>query len=452
MRGRDGKKMKTMKQELAVNRIADFIPVSHMHKMLDIRQAKWVLNLTFVAIIANTVFGWHQISTTFSEGEPGSLLVRVITMSPAILGFFIVLSQSKRVSVPHPWNILFRWALITFIISMMMGITGIASFGYSWRYILADAYRYGITWASLYACTVASLSMASTHQETVKRYFDAFVVIALIEVIITFRLSMMFPWAKISTSLYIFLFIWGSMYLSKRPFASSLALLFGATAVMVSGKRGPFITTAMISPLLLLQISLSGLFSFRRMIPLFISFLIFVLFSYGVWLSFEPFQHVKEHFAKRSDSLVNNVLNIVNGFLGDRTVQDESYQGRLTEFDNIDHFYRQNSMLQLLGAGFGAEIPMIYWTGVPSSSLRMHHAHIAWAAYFLRNGLNGVMLLAAYFALCLSMIKKYSHPNGQFAVSLVIITIIGILFSFSGNMMLEGLLMIHGICIGLIYR
>lgn len=410
---------------------------------MTITQSKQVLNLIFFAILMRTMFAWYEISTTFGIGEGGSLPVRVLTISPAIVAIILVLVRGQSSVIPKVWFILVYWAAFTFLMGIIIGMLDSS---HSWRYILGDSFRYGISWGSLYAGLVAAVCLARTSQDSLEHYFDSFLVLAIADVIATYWLVSMFPWAKISTSFYLFAIVWGAMYVAKRPYFAITALILGIGATLISGKRGQLITVTLISPGLFFLLATSGWFSIRRFIRVFV---VVVILMGTSWVTLQQFPDMRSMVQERSEKLIDNVLEITSNFSGEGRIEDESAEGRIVEMKNIELFFRDNPPLVLFGAGFGAEIPMVYWTGVLSNSGRMHHVHVAWAVYFLRNGINGVFLLVVYFTVCILAIKKYSLPNGRFSVFLATIMFGEFILAFKGNIMLEALPMVPAICVAL---
>jgi len=83
-----------------------------------------------------------------------------------------------------------------------------------------------------------------------------------------------------------------------------------------------------------------------------------------------------------------------------RTRGDESFGARLDEVRNVEHFFQDRPHLMLLGAGYGAEVPMEFNTGVYSKNGLMHHLHISWAEFYLRTGVVGTLFHALFFMAC----------------------------------------------------
>jgi hypothetical protein len=140
-------------------------------------------------------------------------------------------------------------------------------------------------------------------------------------------------------------------------------------------------------------------------------------------------------------ALIDSVSAAVNGFVDKDADIDASYQSRLYERDNVEAYYESGLIDLPLGAGLGAEIPMVFNTGVQTESGRMHHAHITWVVYLLRNGIFGFLVLAFYFMVAAAIIARDAFFSADRSAPLFIAGFMQIvcdfLQSFSGNLMLE---------------
>ncbi|HBD12398.1 MAG TPA: hypothetical protein DCZ13_09640 [Porticoccaceae bacterium] len=155
-------------------------------------------------------------------------------------------------------------------------------------------------------------------------------------------------------------------------------------------------------------------------------------------------------FTNRVTALIGSVSGIIEGFIDPDVEIDVSYQSRLYERDNVEAYYESNLMDLPLGAGMGAEIPMVFDTSVQTPSGRMHHAHISWIVYLLRNGLLGVLLLASYFLVTGSVIARKVFLNGG-GTGLLLAGFMQLLSdlvtSFKANVMLESFSILPAVAI-----
>ncbi|QTA79207.1 Putative O-antigen polymerase [Desulfonema limicola] len=414
------------------------ISTSNGKKFLSIRQAELILQLMYFSILMFSVFRWRETFTVFSEGSTGALLIRVGVMFPALIGILIAIFWGKPELIPSSWRILYYWAGLTFISGIVIGIFN----SFSLRYLLGDAFRYTISWASFFACLLASMSLALISKKKILFYFHLYLIISIFDAIATCWLSIKFPWARISTLSYIFLILWGIMYIKEYPYCSYFFIFLGIITLILSGKRGTFIVMAILSPFLMC-------FFIKSTVKSIISFIIFIVLIFAI-SEIMVDSDIKQHISKRYESLLNQIVQIVNNVL-EGGQGDKSTEGRFFELYNIELYYQRYPLEQLSGVGFGAEIPMVYYTGVLSNSGHMHHVHISWGVYFLRHGINGIILLASYFFLCFLYSKKYLFSNSKFSVFLLIMTFFEFILAFKGNIMLESIQIIPAICISVIW-
>jgi len=408
-------------------------------------RAKLLLNLSFAAIVAHTVFGWYDVHSAFaSGGEPASLVLRVGTMLPAMLAFGLLVLYRTRFRLPRPWGGILRWSAVTFAIGMLIGLSQF----HLPRYLLGDAFRYGISWASLYVCLVASFSLVQTSPRTAERYFDAFLLIAVADAAATYWLSRTFPHARISTSAYVFAILWGLINLERRPLVAILAFLIGTWSMLVGGKRGPFIAIPPVAAVAVFLLVWSG----RPVVARAIRFLCYtgagvVVAVVLMWVTTSWSPGARRFTAERARVLTGDVATIA----GDarRGKAAGTYEGRLDEMDNVFLYFGSNPFAVPVGAGFGIEVPMVHDTGVASLTGKMHHVHMAWGAYLLRNGVNGVLLLGCYFLVLIAYAARMRAPYGKYAIFACAMGAWNMIMAFKGNMMLEAIPMVIALAVAL---
>ncbi len=136
---------------------------------------------------------------------------------------------------------------------------------------------------------------------------------------------------------------------------------------------------------------------------------------------------------EKSSSTLNSLKSI---FLENES--DESFESRIKEYENIKLFFMDNQHLILFGGGFGVSIPMIYNTGIPTKDNKMHHVHISWYLYLLRNGWAGLLLLISFWLLTFYHILK-SFKLKYFDNRKIIIAVwllISFMNMFKGNVLI----------------
>jgi O-antigen ligase len=267
------------------------------------------------------------------------------------------------------------------------------------------------------------------------------------------------PGPKIHSSVYIFLVPAALFFFKNRPILKLFSLILFIAAALASGKRGTLLA-AIISLALATGIIYSrDLFSgrtlvFRRSHLLRAAFLSVIT---GLSLILLDAVIPKESVLfRQSLQLLNNIASIFNDYVLHDEV-DGSYQSRINEWLNVKEFYQRSPELILFGGGLGAEIDMIHDSSVYSDSGRMHHVHIGWIAYFLRNGLLGIILLLGYFGanMLIALKGMKSGIDRSFPSALLFITLFELFLSAKSSLMFQIFYpytaILAGICIFKIY-
>jgi hypothetical protein len=351
--------------------------------------------------------------------------------------------------LPTSFKILLFFSLLVFVISLIYGIFGYSLFDYSFRYILGDGFRYIIPWLGFFTLLVASIQNLRNNPHDIDYYLNFLFYAGIVDSIVTIYLFTLFPWAKISTSVYLSLIGFGVVFWQRYPLKAVIGITLAGVAMIASGKRGSiiaiFFSIIFINLINILFGENTKRIKFYRRKNQFYS-IVNVFFCLGVFLlvsvlllssqdqySYSLGQEIYSKWMKVYENLYNIIINLYY----DKQV-DTSYQSRLDEMNNTLSFLSEYPSLILFGAGFGAEVPMLEYTGVWSDSGRMHHIHIVWGVYLLRNGMLGIILLMLYFmGIIIIAVKFLKTEKNDYAKLILFLIIMDFIKSFKSNIMLE---------------
>jgi len=265
------------------------------------------------------------------------------------------------------------------------------------------------------------------HSRTLLKLVDLVALVACGSALITIYLYVLYPNWRIATTLYLFAIPWGLLQTRWPRWVGLASFALGILTVALSGRRGPVVALAVVSPLLVwYQIA-----SWRTLVLNAAWGLLAVavgLFMFQGALLENDFTEQTRWRAKR---LVQNVQEVSFSLQ-----EDLSMNYRFAEVSNVVEHFRQAPHLIVTGAGFGAETDMFYDTSVYSTSGRMHQVHIGWAAYLLRNGIIGVALLALFCwnTMKLTLVKARYHPDVMICSTFVAVLVV---LSMKDQLMLE---------------
>lgn len=392
-----------------------------------------------------TMNRWLQIETVFAREEEISLTRRVLLNIPSMLAIsmsFVMLS-SVRVSNPSV-RMLTNVFIAVLVLGSLTATLRIIVGDTIIRYAVADLFRFVIPWFSLYAfyraCSVLS-PLDSSNIKFFRIVFYALIALFVADAFATIYISAMFPWAKISTVAYISLVFYGVFFFFHRPYLASVCLVLGLTALLVAGKRGNLLAAPLsvfaVMFLYLVTRSRSSVKASSKFEQMKVGIGSMIAIAFSVF--FLIYLSSLEQFSTRGLSVLSDFTDTIEGiFLSGSLANDQSMAGRVNENLNIIEFFYSHPWYVLFGAGFGAEVEMRYVSGVYSISGGMHHAHMAWAVYFLRNGVLGLILLAGFFyvvtLLLWRQLKQVRNPYSGLALCLLVFFLI---LSFKSNFLLE---------------
>jgi hypothetical protein len=270
------------------------------------------------------------------------------------------------------------------------------------RYILGDTFRYLITWVTMYIALIAVCRLVELGERRFLLYaMDILAVLFVMDAVAGIYLSLKFPANKISAQAAILGIFW-ALFQDRWPrWLSGATLILCLAATLMNGKRASLIGLALLA---VWAIYLSLFVSRRRTGAIVATFAVSAVLGWILLPLISP--NVEATFSSR----FARTFETATGFL--ETGADVSFAGRKAEIDNVREYFDESPALTLFGGGFGAQTPMYIDTGVVSNTGDMHQVHIAWGAYYLRNGIFGLLLLAVFWLVCLAQ-RAFTPSTGD---------------------------------------
>lgn len=422
------------------------------------RTGRLMLRLILASYLFSQMLTWFACwwQTAGVVETPAITAARLGLQIPLLAAFGLALYSGAFRRLPQSLRWLGVLAAMTLLFSSVRGLLGAVTDDYGLRYVFGDMFRFLVSWGGLFGVIGARILLGEQSDESRRMLIKTIAVIAVIDALMTMLLYFRFNIFKISTSAYMPGLFLGLAYLSRYPFRSLVPVLLGLCAIAMSGKRYPLIVLTAVTvftfaasvfvPMLLGR---QVRFSLKRLSRLVMASVTGAALVVVIVASVEAAG--AEVVTNRVTALVESVSAIVAGFTDSNAEMDGSYQSRLYERDNVEVYYAANLMDLPFGAGLGAEIPMVFDTSVQTPSGRMHHAHITWVVYLLRNGIFGFLVLAFYFTVTTAIISRNAFFSADRSAPLFIAGFMQIvcdfLQSFSGNVMLENFSILPAVAI-----
>ena len=398
-----------------------------MNPLIRVRIVIWTLLGT---LTIQQLASYTKILTLVSSGESQEVEWRVLAVTPGVLLSLLIAPRRSR-------DLTLSWLAAAVAVAAVSGvIIGIVS-GNLLRYVAADAFRFGIPWTAFLLAATALLALPEPlRQVECHRALQVVVALSAVDAIYTITVGSMFPGYRISTDLHLFGIGWALLAGGQRQGARALLLGLCLAAVVFSGKRGNLVALGGgLALTLLIGLARPGFLRRVASGALPVAFLSIVAVGGALWFSdFTVVKTTRDELSTRHMDLASNLMDIA--FRGQ---EDDSYEGRMRELRNITAHLQEYPQYVPMGAGFGAVTPMREDSGVPCLIPgTMHHVHIGWAAYLLRNGLFGLVLYFSFFWVVATRLLKNSqfHP---FCYSSLFLLSASFVLSLKSNILLEGI-------------
>jgi len=403
-----------------------------------------VLWLTYVGMILGTVVNYILLYTAISDIElPAAIRRYSLGMFgvPAFIGFFLFfrISRAERPKLPTGWTLLFSLAFCLFLAGAITGVFR----GNSLNFFVGDIYRYGLTWVSLYfyVCCACGL-VKSGRQDTIYKFLDAMVILAVTDSLYTLVIVYKFPLSEMRISMFMPFYglCWALFQSHRSKIQSILCFVLCMAGLLVGGKRGNLVTLVVLSPMILIFFSIYVInirnikTKFTKYAPAFAA--VILLFSI-ISLVIGP--HVA---TSSSGSTVNAYMQrITRVFSAYKLLygkeEDASWQARRSEWQTVTSYIGGRAEYWLFGAGFGAEVEPIGLRVTTTESGKMHHVHTSWFLYFLRNGVFGVLLCGLFWVrIFVLMLRKHSATYLNWFFMVMIMFMFMFIGSFKGNVLI----------------
>lgn len=419
--------------------------------------AKFVLYLCTFTYALGLLFQWGVALTSEADSGGDSSLVAVLIQLPVVAVGIPALFIFRRDSRQPMFSALFKTFIIISVLLIYSTFVGWAVYDYEPRYVAGDWIRYLICWINFFVIVSALHNLKEDFESTVSRLIFLFTLIGVMDAALIFLRYSMAPGIKIHSLGYIFLVLY-FMYskIRRHGLLSAVIFVLGVVAMFFTGKRGTLVAVlgAFIGVWLLSRLAAptkkqrtSGITISRKAVKGTLGAIASIMI-FGMAYSFLPND---SKFVQQVNYFYDNFYDMYNNYMQSEEV-DGSYQSRINELNNALEFYRSNESFIAFGAGLGAEVPMVYDSSVYTESGRMHHLHIGWAAYFLRGGLIGLLLIAGYFfvmgVLCLKFIRS-SRRNDSDAKILTAFVIFEFLISFKSSFMFQAYFIFTPLMLGI---
>lgn len=389
-----------------------------------------IARLGLATVIAQQAAVYVNLFRAHAEGAEMSMALRALGWSPLLLAVIVYIHRSGRLpKLPTAIGRLFWLSGLVFAVGVALSPTHAAKF----YHVASDLTRFSTAWIGFFLLTAAFESIRRTEGTPgLVKYVDAYMWVALLDAVLTIALGLRYWGAHFSTGTFVYGLVWsivrqrGSLWKLQGVFAIC------AFAAVIEGKR-----TTMVMAALAIAGSSAWLIVSRaggRMLASISAAGLLAL----IGLLLVPAE---------SRLIVELQEKVVNGYeklsgIALHGEEDRTLEYRHNEIRAIHaHFsHPGRAGWCLTGLGFGAEInPGILNIGSGNSSNgMMHHAHNAFAVYFLRNGLLGWTLLATFIVYCLllpipGLRESYRDSTACCWLFLGLLLVAG----YTGNLMLE---------------
>ncbi len=357
---------------------------------------------------------------------------RALGWSPLLLAAVLYVHRSARLPHLTPSAArLFWFSGLVFAVGVVLSPTHAARF----YHVASDVARYSTAWIGFFLLIIAFESIRKTEGlPGLVKYVDAYMWVALLDAALTIALGLRYWGAHFSTGTFVYGLVWslvrqtGSLWKLQGVFAVC------AFAAVVEGKRTTMVMAALAiaGSSVWLIVSRAG----GRMLASIVAAGILALIGL---------------FIVPSDSRLVSELQekVISGYEKLSGIALHGEEDRTLEFRHNEiraiyaHFsHPGRAGWCITGLGFGAEINpgMLDIGGANSSNGMMHHAHNAFAVYFLRNGLLGWILLTSFIVCCL--LTPLPGLRGTYRDAIVccwVFMCLLLVAGYTGNLMMESI-------------
>lgn len=395
-----------------------FAPKSkQLGRRIDLKRAQSqviVLVLATIAIQALTLHVSFVLMMTIGLNE-NFLLIRVIAMPIVVVAFTIALLNGNQKFTHLDTKI-----LLILLSILLLGLVIALIENNSVRYIAGDVIRLIVPWMAYFSIKI--ILKDGIYERATYSIIKGCLIIGIIDAFLIIASGTIFQSIRISSDLFLILLPVALLNLSSKVrITDILLLILVATCVVYTGKRATLVGVVILT---MMTFYLRGLNTrFIIITLLLITPIGMALLVAGDELQIQRF----DYFSVQAKSLTN-------------LAEDQSIWGRFYEYFNIIGSYREKPYSYVTGQGFGAEVEMIYSTGVYSINNKMHHAHSAFLVYYWRNGLLGLLLLTIiikkiYSAIKLARNQKISNDH----ITVIALSVYGLALAVKSNYMLENI-------------
>jgi hypothetical protein len=398
--------------------------------MATFTRVRLVIWLLLATLVVQQIASYTKILTLVSSGESQDVEWRVLAVAPGVLLSLMIAPRRAR-------DLTLSWLSGAVIVAAISGATiGIVS-GNLLRYVAADGFRFAMPWIAFLVGSMALLSLPQEHRQRECGRALLFVLgLSVFDAVYTIVVGAAFPGHRISTDLHLFGIGWALLAASGNRASRALILGVCLAAVVFSGKRGNLVALGG-GLALTCVVGLMRPGFFRRVANGALPVVILSTFAVAAALWFSDFAVVRvarDELSSRHFDLAQNLMDIAVG-----GAEDDSYEGRMRELRNVTSHLSEYPQYVLLGAGFGAVTPMREDSGVPCLIPgMMHHVHIGWVAYLLRNGLLGIALYFLFFWVVGVRLLRNSQQTPYCYGSLFLLSA-SLVLSLKSNILLEGI-------------
>lgn len=361
---------------------------------------------------------------------------------PALVVMVLLYTGVSRVTpIPGVWCVLFISSCLIGFIAAITGSLNVAIGRSLPIYYIGDLLKFLSSWASFLAVSLCAYMLATySSGRDREKLLLLCLVLALFDAFAVIGLSMVLPyWQKIHISAP-FLIGYALFYSSMTAKGRLVLLALGIAAAVAAGKRAGLavpviavtITLMLVMPRAIMKAAMvKGVTRGSVTIMAAIAMMCVVA---GVFVNIAGVDIYHRFF-----NMYNSLSAFVVEFFSGNEITDQSMNSRFAERSNVIEFYNENPLSAFLGGGFGVETPMYNDTGVVSASGKMHHVHMAWWVYYLRNGVLGVGLLFSYFLVVGGTAYVAIKNNVGLGSLLLFMVLCSLAASYKSNIMLASI-------------
>ncbi len=364
------------------------------------KRARLTVSFVFLAALAQlcVAIAANAVSSSFTALSPAVKAPFYLLPGVAIF-MMLCLGTPTPHKFPRPVYSLLLLSTGVLVVGLLIGGVKTASGATLPLYYIGDSLKFFSSWGSLLVVAASTyLLCKASDARAEQRLIQFCFILATIEAFAVVALALRLDyWQKIhlvATPLIGF----GLLYVRAGLPTRLFALLLGASAAALSGKRSGLAVPILASGVVAFILAPRGLLhliakpSITKPVARTLT-IVGIAVPMGITLTSVIGDQQADRFVLMYESLSDFVVEKISG----SGVTDQSMNSRYAENENVKTFYEAHPLQVLLGGGFGVETPMYNDTGVTSVSGKMHHVHGAWWVYLLRNGLLGVALLIIYF-------------------------------------------------------